>query len=377
MKPLTAYQLLGGLWLVCASAWLAAQPVPAPNYSVKVAGYVLLHGGWSASVGFGYWQRYGGLQPATNLSVNILGGKSHLGNRDVPYNRWQVNLVISPMLTINLSKWDTDIQERRTALADEINPFYLGNAGAVYSNYRSQITIGTSLVLMPKGIDKNITTTRNRSQQLVFVQLKKGFDSTRSVELNVFDDYLGFTDTRFFQGLADNRDRYFTGGGNVQVRLGQHLKLKAYNEIYTGNSYVDRFDYPDVLEIDTLKLGTKPPRINRTRYAYQDPGQGLFNRGRTVFCAEFMMPFAPGGPPIDPLLINQRLFQVFIGKQEGNQMYSQDIIHKLIKIDKIRIDRSPEKFSTSLNDQDHYRLFKPNNPQWRLLLGGGSTITIH
>lgn len=356
--------LLMLVWLI-PNVSARAQERTDPNYSVKVSTYYLFGGGCAVSAAFGFWHRFYTLQPAANLSLNVLSRAKHLGNRNFWSNYWQMNVVMSPMLTVNLA-------DSKRGMYEEINPFYLGNSGAVYSDYRSSITLGTSFMAMPKGTDKNIMTNRNRSQQLVYVQGRVGYGRITNVIINLYEDYLPITDNGSFQWLADNRDRFYTGGGNAQVRLSERLKYKLYYEVYTGSSYTDRFDFPDLVvdEDNTGKSST------RKHYAYQDPGQEQFNKGRTVHSLEYSVFPEPLSKPAtgDNYAIpirNRMNLQLFAGRQGAKPMWIQNRIHETIKINKLKDSESHKTFSSESKDREHLHYFRPFNKRSPFIIGAG------
>jgi len=351
MKPYLHLLVLGKVVLF-SSVMVLAQPIPtpdtSPSYFIKFSGYFLLRGGTTFSASIGYWKRFSWCQPGTNLSFNYVLGERNLGNRGQRGTKWQLNTVVSPMITFNSA-------QARQAMYEEINPFYLGNTGAVYTNYRSSVTLGSSFVVTPKGLGKNIGTSRNRSQQLIFVQVRAGWNKVNSITLNVYEDFL-FTDNSLLQGWADNWDRFYTGGGNLQVRVSEQVKLKLYSEIYTGFAYRDMFDYPDLVEYDDADS------TDYQRFAYQDPGQQKYNVGRTLLAVEYTptQPFFGGINSPNDVTHRLNTYQFYYGSQGRNDMWSQNKIHSLSKIEIIRKDRNPKAFHIGCKDCEHLHFFKPD-----------------
>jgi hypothetical protein len=297
------------------------------NVNVKVGGYATINGGYGLSLSIGTWTAFRHLQPSFNLAINLVGGSNNLGNRNRYLTKSQVNAVLTPMLTVGT----------KTGLYQEISSFYFGSQAAVYANYRHSLTLGTNFVVMPRGLGRNVTTYRNRTQQVAYLGIRAG-GSDWDVNLNVYDDYL-LTDNSAFQGIADNFDRFYTGGGNLQIRT-RNIILKQYADIYTGNFVRDLFDAPDLYQpyrydSDSLKLtdiyiGQKH-RKRHPRYVAQEPGQKLFNVGRSFTVLEL----APGAFGRNTVAVNPTL-QVFVGYQGGHpQMYAQNLIHTASKIDKV------------------------------------------
>jgi hypothetical protein len=264
------------------------------------------------------------------------------------------------------------LSNSHSANYDEINPFYFGNSSGAYQNYKHSITLGSSFVALPKGIGRNVMTPRNRSQQLVYLQVKTG-----DFQINVYEDFLVFTDNKLFGMLADNRDRFYTGGGNVQVRINKDFIAKYYTEIYTGNSYPDQDDFPDFVDVsDTTKAnffghmyGTVGPR-RPMKYAYQDPGQEMFNRGRNFFALQVNSRalYSEKGSLLNPQFTNDNLQVMFALHRGVAEMWQQNLIHSLNKVDK---DLPADKNGKVMSDRLH--LFKPYEPRygfWRRLTGG-------
>lgn len=328
--------------------------------SFKVSGSFFIHGGGFLGIAYGFAARGNFVQPALNVSVSARFGASNLGNRSRYKTDWQLNTIISPLVTIG--------SKRRTGYFEEINPAYFGNVSSVYSNYMNTVTLGSSFVVMPKGLGLNIETSRNRSQQLVYVQLKAGWaynknDSLRrdygSFQFNMYEDFL-FTDRPALQAFADNFDRFFTGGGNVQLRLNRHWQIRLYNEVYTGNNYRDDFDYPDWVDSSNVSLNDNKwgnrYKKRQARYAYQDAGQQQFNKGRSFFVVEY-------SPHQE---FRQRYnYHAYFGWQKAASMRSQNFIHSHIN----RIDKAlpgsygDKKLITKCREMDQLHFFYPSNKE--------------
>lgn len=332
------------------------------HVNVKVGGYLSIHGGYGISVGVGTWTEFRHFQPSFNLSVNLVGGRNNLGNRNRYLTNWQVNSVLSPMLTVG---W-------QQGLYQEINPFYFGSIGAVYAGYRHSFTLGTNFVVMPRGLDRNLTTYRNRTQQLVYIGLRSGTKDW-DVNLNLYEDYF-MTDNGALQGLADNFDRFYTGGVNAQFRT-RYVQAKIYADIYTGNSSRDLFDSPDLYmpyksafskkpDNYTTKKHTNKRRIRR--YVALDPGQKLFNVGRT-FGVLAVSPTAFG--MANPLNMS---VQAFWGYQGGHrQMGLQNAIHSFISIQKVNPRFDPDSLHTTKRVKERLHYFYPAYQKGRPIGGIG------
>ena len=337
------------------------------HVNLKIGGYGLINGGFGFSVGVGFWTTYNRLQPSCNLSINVVGNKANLGNRDRYLTDWQINTVLTPMLTFGFGQ----------GLYQEINPFYFGTQGTIYSNLQHSITLGSNFVVMPRSVGRNITTYRNRSQQLVYLGIRSG-SKDWDINLNLYEDFL-FTDNSVGQAFADNYDRFYTGGGNVQFRT-RYVKIKQYSDVYTGSFSRDLFDGPDLYHPYLSDSSATPDDIigygkrrRHPRYVSLDPGQKLFNKGRDLTVVELsptlLWPDKPFG--VQPTL------QLYAGWQGGhNQMWSQNLVHSAITIDKINPEATaPDELrptkSRQSKEQERLHRFYPAYQKGRFVTGAG------
>lgn len=274
------------LHLACVSYSQPENKRSDPTYRFQFSSYIFINGGTALSASFGYWKTTKYLQPATNISTILSIGKQHIGNNSRNGTKFQWNILFSPMLTSTLNfKTPSKI-----GIPEEIMPLYLNNSSAIYSNYRSSFTMGTTFIATPKGFGRNYTTNRNRSQQVAFFQLKIGTKGDfSSFQANLIEDVGP-------QFLADKYDRYFTGGGSLQYRWKQY-KLKAISEVYTGTTKRDIFDYPDVVYpneriglndkkrgfLHSLRRFTHGGIIREKTYALQDASQVTYNTARMIY----------------------------------------------------------------------------------------------
>lgn len=257
------------------------------HLGAQITVYNIIRGGYGISFASGFAYNNSWWQSSLNASINFIFGKNNLGN----YKRWDdkknINLKNNPnwwLCTIAFSPMITFGSQNRYTFYEELNPMYFGYSSAIGNNFKHAFTLGTTFITMPKGKYANIVTPRNRSQHLLYLQFKSG-----DFLLNVVEDYLAFTEYGIFQALADNRDRYYTGGGSVQFRINSFYKLKFYTETYTGTSYPDYLDYPDVASPNRKPYFRFKSKTLREKYAYQDPGQKSLNNSRNFF--EFEIPY--------------------------------------------------------------------------------------
>jgi hypothetical protein len=253
------------------------------GYGITIGGYATINGGYGLSAAFGFWKSFRQVQYSTNIAVKGSFGQQNLGCRDKAKTRSMFNVLFSPMVTV-------DPFNTHRARYESVNPFYYGFASGVFNNYKDAFTAGTTFVACPRGIGINILSARNRAQQLMYLQIKSGLGKSKSIDgalqawygptllFNFYEDFLG-TDNGALQWWADNRDRFFTGGGNIQLRVNDFVLLKAYWDVYTGNSYSpDATHYRDVDVFEKQKKKIKKKVIKN--YAYQEPDQNRYNKAR-------------------------------------------------------------------------------------------------
>jgi hypothetical protein len=346
-----------------------SEPVQGKTHiNLKFGGYFLINGGFGFSAALGSWTSFAHWQPGFNLSINLVASKTNLGNRDRYLTKWQINTILTPMLTYG----------GKRGLYQEISPFYFGSLGAVYANYRHSVTLGTNFVVMPRALGRNTTTNRNRTQQLIYLGLRTG-GSDWDVNLNVCEDFFG-TDNAALQGFADNYDRFYTGGGNLQLRT-RNVTIKQYADIYTGNFTRDLFDSPDLYQpyqsdsswITQDNCIGGPKRRRHPRYVAQDPGQKIFNQGRTFTVVEL----SPGAFNNPRAFVNNPTVQVYAGWQGGQkQMRVQNWIHGLSisTIDKVNPDFKPDSVHTGRRDLERLHLFYPAYEEGRFIYGAGFVL---
>ncbi len=255
-----------------------------PHLGGQISIYSIIRGGYGLSLASGFAYNTSWWQASLNASLNFMLGKNNIGSykrwsdrkniklKDNP-NWWLATIAFSPMLTVGSKK--------RYLYYEELNPMYFGYSSVIGNNFLHAFTLGTTFITMPKGRNSNIVTPRNRSQHLLYMQIKSA-----DFLLNVVEDYLVFTEWGAFQFLADNRDRYYTGGGNIQFRVNHFYKIKFYTETYTGTSYPDYLDYPDVGSPGKRPYFRLRSKTLREKYAYQDPGQKSLNNSRNFFVFE-------------------------------------------------------------------------------------------
>jgi hypothetical protein len=272
--------------------------------------------GFSIGLGYGVWKDNPTIQYALNTGVQLRVGKAFLGNfRNGAYpndsrSRSQFVFTFSPMLTVNLSN------ERY--VYQEIEPFYLGTPNAVFCNYKYSITLGSTFTASPRGTYKNVSTTRNRTQQDFMLSINlKNFNFT------MYDDYFPFFTT--ILQLGDNWDRFFTGGGFIRYRFNDRYTLHLYSEVYTGLNRANPFTAPDI-----ISYKNKGKKWRLKNYANQNAGQEYFNSSWLIASLTYTGPQVPDHTP-GIYLPN---FNVLIGSSAPWTMFSQNLIHSMIKYDK-------------------------------------------
>lgn len=338
------------------------------NVSPKVqfTAYALLHGGYGFSIAPGFAYKTNWWQFSFNSSFNLSLGTNNIGNSGPSPKSALVHkknyalftVIYSPIITAKFKS------SKNYSIYEEINPMYFGNASAISNNFYNAFSLGTNFVTMPKGKKSNIMTPRNRSQQLLYFQIKSG-----SVLINVIEDFLLLTDCFPLQSLADNRDRYYTGAGNLQVRFHNYYKINYYTETYTGTSYPDYQDYPDIGSPNWRPyLRRKKRTYWKEKFAYQDPGQKEFNNSRNLFVLDIPILVNSSNSPLNGL----SKLQVYYGWAGGFvNGFQQHFIHNVCKIDR----NTTLINSNGRKDQLHHFDYKiPPHDTGRNIFGIGTSI---
>ncbi len=372
-------------FLICTRAYTQES-----NWGIRFSSYGLYKGGVAFSLGVGYWKRFNYIQPSANMSVNVLCGRNHLGNSTKNNLSTQINIVLSPMLTFGWGK----------GFREEINTLYMSTASAVSSDYKTSFTLGSSFVTTPKGFGKNYLTSRNRSQQLAFFQLKIGIDGKKdnrkdSISLDktiIFPNFKDDISVQFNvvedvgpEFLADKWDRYYTGGGSIQVRMKERFKAKVFSEVYTGTTPRDFMDFPDIAE-DSTGFGKRHKNrrfiiknqrglgpIRNNRWAIQDASQKMFNNGITAFALEIDKHYGEKLPAKLEFGDFIMAHNIYLFKHGGDDMWQQNIIHSMSspEIEKVLEDRNPNELKykrfwkdckpfMSKKDLERLHFFRPN-----------------
>lgn len=359
-----------------------------PGYSnIRASIYATFNGGFGGNVGFGYWVVREDLiwnidlQPGVNLSVNFSSTRRSLGNKNRAGSRTQLNTVISP-ITIFGCGGQVPFQS--------VNTFYFGNNNAILNNNQYYLCLGTNHLVTPKSNNSvfngkfspnNVYSSKNRSQQLIYIGVKVGnkvrteiineqevrTNNPFSVTLNFYEDHMVLP--LLFQRYADHYDRFFTGGGNLQfTRFDkrnpfQPFKISLFNEVYTGSFERDTFDYPDIYDPESERADSNTSKSRYPRYVAQDPGQVLYNVGRTFFDVEL------------PVSVNNNMMQLnlLVGTIGGEaNMGVQDYIHAITgTVDKINSSKDPNKLYTSKKDLERLHRFYPASKYSRFFFGAG------
>lgn len=310
--------------------------------------------GASIGLSYGMWRENPSLQVSLNTGFMWRFGKAFLGNyrdganmRD-SRSKSQFVFMFSPMGTANLGGKEFVYQE--------LEPFYFGTANAVYSKFRNSVTLGSTFTISPRGTYKNVTTTRNRAQQVFVLSV-----NVKNFNLTIYDDYFPLFTT--ILQLGDNWDRFFTGGGFIRYRFNDEFRVHLYSEVYTGINRANAFLNPDIITY-------RPSRGNwkRKNYANQDPGQEYFNNSWLMAKVSYSAPAQVGTRPG----IYMPDFHAFVGSSAPWTMFSQNWVHNLIKYDdsnKMRLHYFMPRANVPGNLEAGGGLFMYNIHS--LFLGGG------
>lgn len=271
--------------------------------------------GASIGLSYGMWKENPTLQYSLNTGFMWRFGKGFLGNyrnalnlKD-PRTKSQFVFMFTPMLTANFSKQDYVYQE--------LEPFYLGTPNAVFSKYKSSLTLGTTFTISPRGTYKNVATIRNRAQQDFVISL-----NLKNLNLTVYDDYFPFF-TKILE-LGDNWDRFFTGGGFIRYRFNDEFTFHLYSEVYTGINRANPFLYPDI-----ISYNQRGKIWRQKNFANQDPGQEYFNSSWLIAQMNYTSPQVVGNNSG----VYTPDFNFFIGSSAPWTMFSQNLVHSTIRYD--------------------------------------------
>ena len=285
------------------------------NHALFKASVIIGTTGSTIGIGYGIWKENPALQYSLNTCLQWRVGKSFLGNfRDAanPHDgrsRSQLVFMFSPMLTAHFGN--------SYYVYQELEPFYLGSANAVFSRYKYSATIGTTFTASPRGTDKNTATVRNRTQQVAMLSF-----NLKNLNITGYDDYMSVL-TSWLQ-LGDNWDRYFTGGLFVRYRFNDQYTFHLYSEVYTGINRANPFTNPDVM---SYKIRKKQWKLKN--YANQDPGQEYFNSAWLVA----KLTYAGIQPISNKAGIYKPGYEFYLGSNAPWTMFSQTSVHSMIRYD--------------------------------------------
>lgn len=274
--------------------------------------------GMSVGASFGLWKEYPVLQYSLNTGCMWRLGRKFLGNYQNGAHpkdnrsKSQFVFMFSPMLTTRLSN--------KNFVYQELEPFYMGTANAVFSKFKYALTLGTTFTISPRGTYRNVATIRNRAQQDFMLSL-----NIAKFNFTMYDDYFPVF-TQILQ-LGDNWDRFFTGGGFLRYRFNDEYTMHLYSEVYTGLNRSSSFLYPDI-----ISYRKKGKRYKQKNFANQDPGQEYFNASWLIAKISYTSPQRPGNNPG----IYTPDFNLSIGSAAYWTMFSQNFVHSLIHSDKVK-----------------------------------------
>jgi hypothetical protein len=272
----------------------------------------------SGTAGVGVSRKFDAIQPGVNLAVNFYNGG--IGARE----------------DSNMMHFDTVLTAKVTAGSGTGNPMtvyplHLDSGTGLVDNYKYSATLGANLIL----------NNSNRNQRVGFLQLRAG-----DFSFQTYNDFGGFKKI----GISDGYDRWWTGGGNITVgSRNSEYQLIIASDVFTADTdtenEVDRANARKSLEefnkqntgsgFQKLKnklsdyTPTTASEVDQTFLnASRDGAQWTaekhsfnLNQGRTSFRMK---------TPQGQFGLNS------LGK--GN-MYSQDIIHRVINFHLIPSER--------------------------------------
>ena len=281
----------------------------------------------------------------------------------------------------------------RKANFEEIAIFKIGHANALVSNNRWQGVLGSNFILTPKSnvnvfranFNKdNVYTSKNRSQQLIFVGIRGGFDFGNNRRTSF--QFMHYNDNMLIpyilQRYADNYDRFYTGGLRASInyygtadRLGNNPFSVTYaSDVYTGSFDRDMFDNPDIYDINERFDTHKVEITRRARFVNQEPGERMLNEGRKIL--NFNIPFQSSVSPLIDQYRNAGI-NFFVGIQGGEQgMRSQNRNHSKKPIYKVNQRKYDPNMLYDITGKDKIKLerlhwFDPTVERGRFIFGIG------
>jgi hypothetical protein len=158
---------------------------------------------FSIRIGGGIWKHVGAVQFNNQLTLNYyLGGmgNSQLANSKLPFTRFpnsNLDFVISPSITLGLGQLHQ---------LTHIRPFNYMSVLNITHNYAGSLTMITNFVL----------NNHHRNQRVGAINFNIG-----SVSGGYYNDVMRMIFEYEGMGMADDHDRYWTGGGFLNIRVNQ------------------------------------------------------------------------------------------------------------------------------------------------------------
>ncbi len=225
-------------------------------------------GNFTGSLGVGISGQSGNFMGAANFNVNISNFGLGTTSGSTGRNQLQFDFVASPSITVGGGQ----------APSLALNTFNNQSATGVSNTFENSFTLGSNFVFNSEG----------RNQRVGYAGFRVG-----NVQGNFYNDVV--------PGLGDRDDRWWTGGGSVQVAMGGG-SLTLGTDVFTGERMGQNFAGNWLLQ------GGNPAGGRHGTYRQSTYNQ-LLNNGQTF-------------------LRLQNNFQTGWGAVGGSShMYSQDFIH--------------------------------------------------
>jgi hypothetical protein len=159
-------------------------------------------GSYSASIAIGASYKSGNFMGGLNLSANFYNSGLGTSHGSTGNFSSQIDLVTSPSLTFGGGQG--------TSLP--LNTFNNNTSTGVSNDFAGSGTLGTNFVFNSEG----------RNQRVGFLGGKSG-----DVGFNLYNDVI--------PGLGDRNDRWWTGGGSLQIKSGENgASLTLGTDVFTG-----------------------------------------------------------------------------------------------------------------------------------------------
>ncbi len=273
----------------------------------------------SGTAGVGISKRFGNFNPGANLAVNFYnGGIGSLSNN----SEFNVDTVLTAKLTAGSGNGNPM----------DIYPLHLNSGTGLEDRYKYSATIGTNFIL----------NNNDRNQHVGFVQVRAS-----DFSFQTYNDFGGFKKI----GISDGYDRWWTGGGNLTFGAkNSDYQFVIASDVFTADTdsenNLDRYNADKNLE-DFLSNNQNNSKLDRLRNRVANYTPSTASQVDQTFL-NLNRDGAVWSPQAHSFDLNQGRTSFRLKTPEGtyglnslgkSNMYSQDIIHRIINFHLIPSNR--------------------------------------